>query len=53
MNNGSKRNKTINNEAKSTLNCLNVYSNENRYCILTEMISDKSNEIPMVEEIIK
>ena len=53
VNNGSKRNKTINNEAKSPLNCLNVYSNEDRYCILTEMISDKSNEIPMVEEIIK
>ena len=32
---------------------MNVYSNEDRYCILTEMISDKSNEIPMVEEIIK
>ena len=53
VNNGSKRNKTTNSETKSPLNCLNVFSNEYRYCIITKMISDKSNEIPAVEEIIK
>ena len=53
VNNNSKRNETTNNQAKSPLNCLNVYSNEYRYCIITKMISDKSNEIPAVEEIIK
>lgn len=53
VNNGSKRNSTILNEAKKPLNCLNVYSNEYRYCLYTKQIIEKSNEIPMVEKIIE
>lgn len=52
-NNGSKRNSTFLNDAKKALNCLNVYSNQYGYCIVTEMINDKTNEIPTIEEIIK
>ena len=53
VNNGSKRNLTIINEAKTPLNCLNVYSNKYGYCIATKEISDKTNEIPTIEELIK
>lgn len=53
VNNGSKINSTIMNDTKSPLNCLNVYSNEYKYCIFTKAISDKTNEIPTVEELIK
>lgn len=53
VNNGSKRKVTINNEAKDPLNCLNVYSNKYGYCIATEKIADKTNEIPTIEELIK
>lgn len=53
VNNGSKRNLTIWNEAKTPLNCLNVYSNKNGYCISTTQIDSKTNEIPTVEEVIK
>lgn len=53
VNNGSKQNVTVCNESKSPLNCLNVYSNKFGYCIYTNEINEKTNEIPMIEEIIK
>lgn len=53
VNNGSKQNLTLHNKAKSPLNCLNVYSNKYGYCIYTNKINEKTNEIPMVEEIVK
>lgn len=53
VNNGSKRNKTILNENKKPLNCLNCYSNEYGYCIETIPIDDKTNEIPTIEALIK
>ncbi len=33
VNNGSSRNKTILNDSKKPLNCLNVYSNKYGHCI--------------------
>lgn len=53
VNNGSKRNITITNEAKTPLNCLNVYSYQYGYCVETKQIDDKTNEIPTIEELIK
>ncbi len=53
VNNGSKRNSTLENEEKRPLNCLNVYSNEYGYCICTKAISEKTNEIPTIEELIE
>lgn len=53
VNNGSKRNSTISNDAKTPLNCLNVYSNKYGYCIETKKINEKSNEIPTIEELIQ
>lgn len=53
VNNGSKRNLTISNESKTPLNCLNIYSNKYKYCISTTKISDKTNEIPTIEELVK
>lgn len=52
VNNGSKRNKTILNDAKSPLNCLNCYSNKHGYCIETVPIDEKTNEIPSIETLI-
>lgn len=52
-NNGSKRNLTIMNKTKEPLNCLNVYSNKYKYCIATEKISEKTNEIPTIEKLIQ
>ena len=53
VNNGSKQNITINDNGKSPLNCLNVYSNKYRYCIYTKQIEEKTNEIPTIENLIK
>jgi len=53
VNNGSKRNLTISNDAKKPLNCLNAYSNEYGYCIATVPIDSKTNEIPTIENLIK
>lgn len=53
VNNGSGRKTTMLNDEISSLNCLNVYSSEYMYCIYTKQISEKSNEIPAVEELIK
>ena len=52
VNNGSKRNKTILNDDKKPLNCLNGYDNGYGYCIETVPIDDKTNEIPTVETLI-
>lgn len=52
VNNGSKQNLTIHQEAESPLNCLNVYSNKYGYCLYTEQISEKTNEIPMIEKLV-
>lgn len=51
--NGSKRNKTIKRDKVSPLNMLNVYSNKYKMCIASEMIEDKTNEIPNVKIIIE
>ena len=53
VNNGSKQSLTMSNKAISPLNCLNVYSNKYGYCIYTEQIEEKTNEIPTIEELIK
>lgn len=52
VNNGSKQNMTINGKAKSPLNCLNVYSNKYGYCLYTSEIDAKTNEIPMIEQLV-
>lgn len=44
---------TLLNENKKPLNCLNVYSNKYGYCIASKEIEDKTNEIPMVEQLVK
>ncbi len=51
-NNGSGRKNTLLNEEVSSLNCLNVYSSEYMYCVYTKQISEKTNEIPAVRELI-
>lgn len=53
VNNGSKRALTLNNEKKDPLNCLNAYSNQLDYCIATEQIAEKTNEIPTIEQLIQ
>lgn len=53
VNNGSNREGTINNDKVKPLNCLNVYSNKYGYCIYTKQIDEKTNEIPMIEELVK
>lgn len=45
---GSSRNKTEYSEKTKPLNCLNAYSNNYGICIGTEMIEDKTNEIPTI-----
>ena len=52
VNNGSKRNITVLNDSKSSLNCLNCYSNKYGYCIETVPINEKTNEIPTIEALI-
>lgn len=52
VNNGSKQKATLLNSSKSPLNCLNVYSNEDGYCIYTKEIDSKTNEIPTVKELV-
>lgn len=52
VNNGSKRNETTKRSEVKPLNMLNVYSDENQMCIASEMINEKSNEIPAVETVL-
>lgn len=50
---GSARRKTMYSEEIKPLNVLNVYSDRLGMSIEQEMIADKTNEIPMIPEIIK
>lgn len=52
VNNGSKRKGTIKSSEVKPLNMLNVYSDRDKICIASEMIDEKSNEIPAVKNII-
>lgn len=52
VNNSSKRNNTVLNDGKNSLNCLNCYDNEYGYCIETVPIDEKTNEIPTIETLI-
>ena len=51
--NGSDRKKTLYREEQRPLNVLNAYSNEYGICLASEMIDEKSNEIPTIPEILK
>lgn len=53
VNNGSKRKSTFSSTEVKPLNCLNCYSNKYQYCIETIAIGEKTNEIPMIETLIK
>ncbi len=46
VNKGSSRNETTYNEKIKPLNVLNAYSNKYGICLASEMIEEKSNEIP-------
>jgi len=46
--NGSNRNESIIREKVKALNVLNVYSNNLGLCIASQMIEDKTNEIPTI-----
>ena len=45
---GSARNKTDYHDGQKPLNCLNVYSNNYGLCIGSEIIDEKTNEIPTI-----
>jgi len=49
----SARNKTFYNDKANPLNSLNAYSNNYGICLASEMIDEKTNEIPTVKEILK
>lgn len=51
--NGSSRKETDYSEKVKALNVLNLYSNNFGICLASEMIDDKTNEIPTIPEIIK
>ena len=51
--NGSSRKQTNYNEKVKALNVLNLYSNNFGVCLASEMIDDKTNEIPTIPEILK
>jgi len=53
VNKGSSRNETTYNEKIKPLNVLNAYSNKYGICLASEMIEEKSNEIPTIPEILK
>ena len=50
--NGSKRNENEIRDKVKSLNVLNVYSNTLGLCIASEMIEDKTNEIPAIHKIL-
>lgn len=50
---GSSRNKTNFNEKVKPLNVLNVYSNNLNMCLTSEMIDDKTNEIPNIPTVLE
>lgn len=49
----SARNKTFYSDKSNPLNSLNAYSNNYGICLASEMIDEKTNEIPTVKEILK
>lgn len=49
---GNSRNETLNNSKIKPLNCLNAYSNKYGICLGTEMIGEKTNEIPAIPDLI-
>lgn len=53
VNRGSSRNETIYSEKVKPLNVLNAYSNKYGLCLASEIIEDKTNEIPTVPDILK
>ena len=53
VSNGSKRNKTLKRDELKALNMLNVYSSKYQICIASQMIEEKTNEIPNIEKLIK
>ena len=50
---GSSRNETNFNEKLKPLNVLNVYSNNLNMCLTSEMIDDKTNEIPNIPTVLE
>lgn len=50
---GSSRNETNYNEKIGPLNVLSAYSNNYKLCLASEMIEDKTNEIPMIPVILE
>lgn len=50
---GSSRKETEYNNEVKPLNVLNAYSNKYGICLASEMIEDKTNEIPTIPEILK
>ena len=50
---GSSRNATNYNEKINPLNVLSAYSNNSGLCLASEMIDDKTNEIPMIPVILE
>ena len=53
VSNGSKRKETLKRDEVSPLNMLNVYSSKYQMCISSQMIDEKTNEIPNVETLLK
>lgn len=51
--NGSKRNENEIREKVKALNVLNVYSNNLGMCVASQMIDDKTNEIPTIPKILE
>ncbi len=50
---GSSRKETEYNEKQKPLNVLNAYSNKYGICLVSEMIEDKTNEIPTIPDILE
>lgn len=53
VDNGSSRNKTDFSKEVTSLNVLNAYSNKYGMCLASEIIKDKTNEIPTIPIILK
>lgn len=51
--NGSSRRETRFRDGQKPLNVLNAYSNEYGLCLASEMIDEKTNEIPTIPDILK
>ena len=49
---GSKRAETLKSEKVKPLNMLNVYSSKDQICICSEMINEKTNEIPTIKDLL-